>query len=139
MSEEMARTEAIENLEKLKAFLDINGVFTVSDAIKKSIDIAIASLETDEAYQLEFERTTTPQETRWIPVSERLPKDNDYHTCIENVDGAVIWCTDKGIIGLGWYYESTKKWGGLDDIFLEKWGEVIAWMPLPKAYREVEE
>lgn len=49
---DMSRKEAIENLETLKAFLDVNGVFIVSDAMKKSIDIAIASLETDEAYQL---------------------------------------------------------------------------------------
>lgn len=51
------RKKAIENLETLKAFLDINGVFTISDAMKKSIDFAIASLKTDEAYQLEYERT----------------------------------------------------------------------------------
>lgn len=49
---DMSRKEAIEYLKTLKAFLDINGVFTVSDAMKKSIDFAIASLETDEAYQL---------------------------------------------------------------------------------------
>jgi len=53
---DMSRKEAIENLEWLKAFLDINGVFTVSDAVKKSIDFAISSLEADEAYQLEYEQ-----------------------------------------------------------------------------------
>lgn len=52
---DMSRKEAIENLETLKAFLDVNGVFIVSDTMKKSIDFAISSLETDEAYQLEHE------------------------------------------------------------------------------------
>jgi hypothetical protein len=57
------RKKAIENLETLKAFLDINGVFTISDAMKKSIDFAIASLKTDEAYQLMEEQPKADKPT----------------------------------------------------------------------------
>ena len=72
---------------------------------------------------------------KWIPVSERLPKEKDYSRCAENYDGAVYWCTDKGVIGIGWYYEDTKSWAWLDDTFPDHWGKVVAWIPLPKPYK----
>ena len=72
-----------------------------------------------------------PQE--WIPCSERLPSEKDY------IGDVVIWCTDKSIVGVGWYYESTKSWATIDDTFPPILGEVIAWMPLPKPYEEVKE
>ena len=68
-----------------------------------------------------------PQE--WIPCSERLPSEKDY------IGDVVIWCTDKSIVGVGWYYESTKSWATIDDTFPPILGEVIAWMPLPKPWK----
>ena len=68
-----------------------------------------------------------PQE--WISCSERLPSEKDY------IGDVVIWCTDKSIVGVGWYYESTKSWATIDDTFPPILGEVIAWMPLPKPWR----
>ena len=67
-----------------------------------------------------------PQE--WIPCSERLPSEKDY------IDDVVIWCTDKGMVGVGWYYEITKSWATIDDTFPPILGEVIAWMPLPQPW-----
>ena len=68
-----------------------------------------------------------PQE--WIPCSERLPSEKDY------IGDVVIWCTDKSIVGVGWYYESTKSWATIDDTFPPILGEVIAWMPLPEPWK----
>ena len=82
--------------------------------------------------------SVTPQEPRWIPTSERLPEEKDYSRCAENYDGAVYWCTDKGVIGMGWYYEDTKSWAWLDDTFPDHWGKVVAWMPLPTPYEPQE-
>ena len=82
--------------------------------------------------------SVTPQEPRWIPTSERLPEEKDYSRCAENYDGAVYWCTDKGVIGIGWYYEDTKSWAWLDDTFPDHWGKVVAWMPLPTPYEPQE-
>lgn len=181
---DITRKKVIENLETLKAFLDVNGVFTISDAMKKSIDFAIASLETDEAYQLEYESTTKdnlgvdaisrkalldatvkknsvwnkitnsegdnletiiaklPSVTshlRWIPVSERVPEDSgeylvsvideynedqSYYKAVE-----VAWFAHKKDYDIK---ESEWRELGIDET-------VIAWMPLPKAYSEVEE
>ena len=77
--------------------------------------------------QLEADKADRPQE--WIPCSERLPSEKDY------IGDVVIWCTDKSIVGVGWYYESTKSWATIDDTFPPILGEVIAWMPLPKPWR----
>jgi len=75
----------------------------------------------------------------WIPVSERLPKEEDYRPCYGFLDGCVMWQTDNGDIGFGWYYNSTKCWSDIYDHPI-KTGEVIAWMPLPEPYkREGEE
>ena len=65
------------------------------------------------------------EQTRWIPVSERLPmSDEEYHTFL---------VTDsKGNVALSEFYLSIsdKKpyWSGMID--------VKAWMPLPEPYKE---
>ena len=72
---------------------------------------------------------------KWIPVTERLPEDDDYKAFSYYEDGAVLYCTKDGKIGFGWYYESTREWANEDDISP---GEVIAWRPLPEPYQEDE-
>lgn len=71
------------------------------------------------------------ERTRWIPVSERLPKEYEI----------VIASTKYGVYpeamyskeyGWEWAYES-----GAD--YWEELEEVEAWMPLPESYKESEE
>jgi len=76
--------------------------------------------------QFEADKADIP---KWIPCSERLPSEKDY------IGDVVIWCTDKSIVGVGWYYESTKSWATIDDTFPPILGEVIAWMPLPEPWK----
>ena len=95
---------------------------------------AESQLEHNEITIGEFEKIVEPlrhlfynrPQGEWIPCSERLPSEKDY------IGDVVIWCTDKSIVGVGWYYESTKSWATIDDTFPPILGEVIAWMPLPK-------
>ena len=75
--------------------------------------------------------SVTPKQPGWIPCSERLPEEADYKGCSECIDGAVWYYTDKGAMGLGYYYESTKVWSTTYDE--SPYGEVIAWMPPPIA------
>ena len=77
-----------------------------------------------------------PKRGKWIPVSERLPKEEDYRPCYGLPDGCVIWQTDNGDIGFGWYYNSTKCWSDIYDNSI-KTGKVIAWQPLPEPYAEM--
>ncbi len=69
---------------------------------------------------------------RWIPVTERLPEENDYKSCIECLDGAVWYFTKNGTMGIGYYYKSTKEWSTTNDLKTD--GKVVAWMPLPESY-----
>ena len=73
------------------------------------------------------------QPVQWIPCSKRLPNDNDYNSCMECIDGAVWYLTEKGAMGLGYYYESTKQWATTDDLKTD--GKVVAWMPLPEPWK----
>lgn len=74
----------------------------------------------------------TSQELRWIPVSERLPKE----------DTDVLVTLKCGLIGIMQKKLADDDNGESCYIWQDFEGEeheVIAWMPLPKAYREVEE
>ena len=69
---------------------------------------------------------------RWIPCSERLPKDFQpfYATCRSNIDNRENWVIE------GYY----TPWRGFNPPPLVEEGkaEIIAWMPkeLPEPYRE---
>ena len=76
---------------------------------------------------------TIQPEAKWIPVSERLPEEDDYKSCIECLDGAVWYFTENGTMGLGYYYKSVKEWQTIDDLKTD--GKVVAWMPLPETYK----
>lgn len=78
------------------------------------------------------------QEPRWIPVNERLPEDHkdvlvylsSNRMSICRYNSHKLPCSNNPI---GWGYLP-----GIGFIDFEK-ENVIAWMPLPKEYREVEE
>ena len=56
---------------------------------------------------------------KWIPVTKRLPKQNQ--TVIVTEDGEVKICTYELCYGYGYGFYGSR-------------GKVTAWMPLPKAY-----
>lgn len=73
----------------------------------------------------------TPQEPKWIPVSERLPEE--YKTVIASTKYNVY--SEARLTkedGWEWAYES-----GAD--YWEEIEDVIAWMPLPEPYKENED
>jgi len=91
-------------------------------------DNKLRTIETDTAYEC------GKHANKWIPVSERLPKQNEYvgdvckYYLIQDEFGDMHVATYTNI---GWIPINTIY--ALGD-------EVIAWMPLPKPYkREVEE
>ena len=76
---------------------------------EEAIDMAIEALE----------------QTRWIPCSERLPDDSDYYLVTTSWgDVEQIWFAHKKD-----YDIAESEWRETDD-------NPVAWMPLPKPYRE---
>ena len=101
------------------------------------MDRGLEGIQTDdwaEIQQTVMEQATIEPEPKWTPVSERLPEEDDYKSCIECLDGAVWYFTKNGTMGFGYYYKSTKEWSTTGDLKTD--GKVVAWMPLPEPYRE---
>lgn len=77
-------------------------------------------------------------EPRWIPVTERLPfteygESNDVLCCMENGLMKVLYFN-----GGNWCYPTGESYCGI--VHETGWhNKVIAWMPLPKPWKEVEE
>lgn len=89
--------------------LDVN---TISDCISYTSSKCREVLER----KLQTLPSVTPQETRWVSVTEKLPEE----------DGGYLVTVKRG-------YVTTALWVGNT----KHWNEVTAWMPLPKPYNEV--
>ena len=72
-----------------------------------------------------------PTEPRWIPVIEKLPEEDGCYIVTTKIpfyeNGAYGYIT-----GAAYYISCVMNWYDAN-------GEVIAWMPLPEPYTEVED
>lgn len=73
--------------------------------------------------------SVTPQEPRWIPVEEKTPKDGQ----------SVLFCDIDNDIMIGYHIKGRPNTHFSQDGTYEDIKNVRAWMPLPQAYRKVEE
>lgn len=64
----------------------------------------------------------------WIPCSERLPQEKY---------GVVLICDENGEVETGRYSEFSNRWY-IGDMCAIGGSKVIAWQPLPQAYKEGE-
>lgn len=127
----------------------------VKELLKKYIEADIQILEERDAFityvelidELQEAIEQDEKENGWIPVSERLPKDEkEYLVTLEKVYG-----TPEKLYGIASYlkfddagYWNENKYGYLEwDKYSDGHGgtkmyKVIAWMPLPEPYKEDE-
>lgn len=113
----MTREEKIDLLEKEKAYMLSHG----GDRQAIALDAAIKALE---------------QEPRWTPISEGMPKVTGYYL----IQYSREICADEMAVA---FYDVEEKESDPDYEWEFKpncgeYKEVIAWMPLPKAYNPQE-
>lgn len=121
------------NEEAIQGLLNVKAQMAEESPSTEAIDLAVKALDgfadgVEEGKQLA---------NVWIPVTERLPKTEKWPFfrwfITTTADGCVIpmaWenTTVRGKAVSRWIYQGR----------ISPW-EVIAWMPLPKPYKEVEE
>ena len=121
--------EAIKALEQEPTTKNDLGV----DCISRADAIRVASgycHPSNVAKELANLPSVTPQEPRWIPVSERLPEENTWVLCWYKYFRYGDYECMQETYGVG-FYDSYGHWGG--DVSGHK-SEAIAWMPLPEPY-----
>lgn len=71
----------------------------------------------------------TVEAPTWIPCSERLPENDDFViiTILDEHGDTPYKYTD-----FGWYLDAAKCW----IVASEQRTDIIAWMPLPRAFKE---
>ena len=123
----MTNKEAIEILKELWRYATTNKY-----EIREALDLAIEALE-QKSYKSEARRWKRryldlkqrvfklEEQTRWIPVSERLPEDNIHVLCQFYLGGMGECYLAHGVFHVV---------GGV----VMTCNEVIAWMPLPQPY-----
>ena len=99
------------------------------DALKN--DIEICTIQQKQACEMAIQAL---EQTRWIPVSERLPKAGEYIGDVERYYLAQNEYGDMLVARYthGGYWEQIYQLKPIGD-------EVVAWMPLPQPYKSESE
>ena len=115
--------------DEIKVIVGEDGMVDIYDDTYDVIIHCESEEEQNETVE-KLKKTANP----WIPVTEKLPEDGEkvlvWHEYFRYGDYNCMYQT----YGIGYQYEG--HWSG--DVYGTK-AKCIAWMPLPKPYRESEE
>ena len=98
-----------------------------SEKIKEFIETQVAIDGMVSIHDFELWLEEQPKVGEWIPCSERLPEDTTTKAIT----------LSNGVVE-GGYYSEEKWWCIGDSIRLVVKADVIAWMPLPPAFKEAD-
>jgi len=122
---EVLEQEPCEDVVSRQAVIDMTGLsewFDSSDSYNEFV-IALSELP-----------SVTPQETRWVSVTERLPEEHICDDGFHEPSKSVLVQMKSGAM------HTARYWSRYDERWLDlnypTTDEVIAWMPLPKQYKE---
>ena len=103
------------------------------DLIAKTLSHSDMEIEFDKAVWMLLK---CADESKWIPVTEKLPKEesNTYWVCTDS--GAQCECRWTNVSTF-WSYETTDWHWNIFDI--PQYTRVVAWRQLPESYKEVSE
>ena len=73
-----------------------------------------------------------PTVNEWIPCSERLPLREG-----ELISDEVLVCLESGYQRVATYHKKSEEWHDCYDTWINE--KVVAWMPLPEPYKEIDE
>ena len=115
----------------------------IIDGLKFTVEMFLFNPTTGETYKEprnDMDKTTIDacngaiellEQTRWIPVSERLPKSGNDVLATDGVDMFVAYVIEKT--------KGKHEWHSFDENY-HKNNPIVAWQPLPQPYRaEIEE
>lgn len=133
----MTREEAINEINKVFTPAYANYIVT---ALTEGATVSDIQHRWGRAYEAGV-KDGLEQEPKWIPVTERLPKE---HLCndgyIEPSDYVLVW-GDHGSYGVSRYWGNRRSKSERPDTYRD-WTDLewvvekpIAWMPLPKPYK----
>lgn len=116
--------EVVSSIETEKEKLILKAVQSVGvDVDKKQLEKALFNAKS--FYDDGYKDAKKKYECRWIPVNEKLPEERI---------AVLVWCPERKNIYCACY--EGKHWWIFGAYFKKIELEVIAWMPLPEAYKE---
>lgn len=107
------------------------GIMTNELAIKLLSEVELVCLYEEETYEALHMAIKALEQTRWIPVSERLPKAGEYvgdvakYYLVQNEFGDMMVAR----FTHSEYWEQIYQLKPIAD-------KIVAWMPLPESYKE---
>ena len=127
--------------EVLIAHLRECAKYDKSENTYKEAADAIERLKCFNALWQEAAKIAHEREPKWIPVTERLPKEMD-RSCggwsaeIRPSDDVLVWLSSEKRQSVAWYSHTYNEWTTVDENTVYCFGDITHWMPLPEPPKE---